>query len=69
MKPNRIIGIVVLVVGLVLLGFAYQSTQAPMEQLSETITGRYTNETVWYFLVGIAAVVGGGLLAMFGGRR
>jgi len=69
MALSRIIGVVVLAIGLVLLGFAYHSTTAPLEELSNTITGRYTNQTMWYLVVGIAAAVGGGLLAVFGGRK
>ena len=69
MKINRIIGLVVFAVGVALLGFAYHSTNAPIEKLSNTITGRYSNETMWYFAIGLAATVGGGLLAAFGSRR
>jgi drug/metabolite transporter (DMT)-like permease len=66
---NRVIGVAVLAVGVVLLVFAYRSTNAPLEQLSETITGRYSDGTMWYFAAGVAAVVGGGLLAMLGSRK
>jgi drug/metabolite transporter (DMT)-like permease len=66
---NRIIGLVVFAVGVVLLVFAYNSSNAPLEELSNTITGRYSDETMWYLVIGIAAVVGGGLLAAFGSRR
>ena len=69
MKMNRIIGLVVFAVGVVLLVFAYDSSNAPLEELSNTITGRYSDETMWYFVIGIAAAVGGGLLAAFGSRR
>jgi len=66
---NQIIGVVVLAIGVALLAVAYHSTNAPLEKLSNTITGRYSNETMWYFAVGIAAVVGGGLFAAFGSRK
>ena len=69
MKMNRIIGLVVFAVGVVLLVFAYDSSNAPLEELSNTITGRYSDETMWYFVIGIAAAVGGGLLATFGSRK
>lgn len=69
MNMSRIIGFVVLAIGVVLLGFAFHSTDAPMEELSNTLTGRYSDRTMWYFAVGIAAVVGGGLLAVFGRRK
>ena len=66
---TRIAGVVLFAIGVLLLGFAYHSTSAPLEKLSNTITGRYSNETMWYFAVGIAAAVGGGLLATFGSRK
>jgi drug/metabolite transporter (DMT)-like permease len=69
MTMNRIFGIVAFAIGVALLIFAYHSTNAPLEKLSNTITGRYSNETMWYFGVGIVAVVGGGLMAMFGSRK
>ena len=69
MEKNRIIGFVVLAVGVVLLGFAYHATNAPMEKLSDAVSGSYSNQTMWYFAVGLAAAVGGGLLALFGSRK
>ena len=66
---NQIIGVVVLAIGVALLAVAYHSTNAPLEKFSNTITGRYSNETMWYFAVGIAATIGGGLFAAFGNRK
>ena len=69
MDTKRIIGIVVLSIGAVLIGFAYHATSAPMEKMTDAMTGRYSDQTMWSFAVGIAAVVGGGLLALFGSRK
>ena len=69
MDMQRLIGFVILAIGVAVLGVAFHSTDAPLERLSNTITGRYSDETMWYFGVGIAAAVGGGLLAAFGGRK
>lgn len=69
MKMNQIFGVVALAIGVALLVVAYHSTNAPLEKLSNSITGRYSNETMWYFAIGIAAVVGGGLFAAFGSRK
>jgi drug/metabolite transporter (DMT)-like permease len=68
MKTSQILGISVLVLGAVLLGFAYNASEAPVDQLSNTLTGRYTDRTMWYILAGIVAVAGGGFLAIFGKR-
>jgi LPXTG-motif cell wall-anchored protein len=39
-----------------------------MEQVSNAITGRFTDQTMWYLILGIAAAVGGVLLFAFGRR-
>lgn len=68
MSPRQIFGIVALVVGVVLLGFAFQSADAPVDRISETLTGRYTDRTMWYFVLGVAGVIAGGLFVFFGRR-
>jgi drug/metabolite transporter (DMT)-like permease len=69
MSMTQILGAVALVIGLVLLGFAYNASNAPMEQVSEVLTGRYSGQTMWYLILGMAAAVGGVLLIAFGRRR
>ena len=68
MNTSRIVGIAALAIGVVLLIFAQQATQAPVEELSNTLTGRYTDETMWYLVAGVAAAVGGVALLIFGRR-
>jgi drug/metabolite transporter (DMT)-like permease len=68
MRMTQILGAVALVIGLVLLGFAYHASNAPIEQVSDALTGRYTNQTMWYLILGIGAAVGGVLLVAFGRR-
>jgi drug/metabolite transporter (DMT)-like permease len=68
MTGSRIVGIVVAVAGIALLVVGLNSSQAPVDQVTETLTGRYTHSTMVYLIVGIVAIVGGGLLA-FSGRR
>ena len=69
MRLSQMVGIAVLVLGAVLLGFGYQSSNAPLDQISSVITGRYTNQTMWYLISGIVLILAGGLLAVFGKRR
>lgn len=69
MKINRILGLVLFALGLLLLKFAYDATQAPMEELANKLTGNYSDQTMWYFGGGVAAIVGGILLGAFGARR
>jgi choline-glycine betaine transporter len=66
MTPSRILGTVILVIGIVLLIFAMQASDSPLEKVTEAVTGRYTDRTMWYWILGIAGVVGGGLLLVFG---
>lgn len=63
MNSNRIIGLVILVVGVVLLAFGINSSQAVAEKVIEGVSGRYTEHTMLYIVGGIAMVVGGGALA------
>jgi uncharacterized membrane protein YidH (DUF202 family) len=69
MNGMQIVGVVLVVVGVLLLGVGYNAAQSQMEELAETFTGRYTEETMWYFIGGAASVVGGLLLVVFGKGR
>lgn len=64
----RILGLMLLVVGLVVLAFGINSSQALTEQVVEGVSGRYTDNTMLYILGGIAMMVGGGAIA-FTNRR
>ncbi len=68
MDVKQIFGMVAFVVGVILLAVAYQSSNAPVDQLSNALTGRYTDQTMWYLILGIAAVVGGGAMIIVGRR-
>lgn len=59
MNPMKIIGIGLLVIGVVILYFGYNASQSVTEQLTETMTGRFSDETMLYFLGGAIAVVTG----------
>jgi drug/metabolite transporter (DMT)-like permease len=66
MSSSRMLGLVLVAVGVVLLIFGYNASDAPVEQVRETLTGRYSDQVMWYFVAGIAALVGGVLLTLFG---
>ena len=68
MSPQRIIGLVLLVVGIVLLIIGLNASDSLVDQVSETFTGRFTKSTTWYIIGGIATGVLGLLLVAFGGR-
>ncbi|MFU8803144.1 MAG: DUF3185 family protein [Bradymonadaceae bacterium] len=65
MSNAKILGLVLLVVGVGLLFFGWQSTQSLTESARETLTGRYSDETMWYLIGGGAAAVTGLLLVIF----
>lgn len=69
MTPARIAGFVVAVIGLVLLIFGLSATDSLTEEASDMVTGKYTEQTRWYIILGAAGIVGGILLAVFGSRR
>lgn len=65
MSNQKLLGIVLLVVGIILLYFGWQSSQSAGEQLKETLTGRFTDETMWFLIGGAAAAVAGAFLTFF----
>lgn len=69
MNRMRIIGAAVLLVGAVLLAIGYGSTDAPVDQIADTLTGRYTDQTMFYMIAGAAAAMAGVLLLAFGRGR
>ncbi len=66
MASNRILALVLLVVGLILLFFAYQSSQSLGDQVTEAVTGRFTDSTTWLLILGAASTVVGAGLLLFG---
>jgi hypothetical protein len=65
---QRIIGIVLLVVGLTLLIFGMNASHSAADQISNTFTGKYTHATAWYIFGGGAAGLLGLLMVLFGAR-
>ncbi|MCC5871696.1 MAG: DUF3185 family protein [Gammaproteobacteria bacterium] len=59
MNSMRIIGLALIVLGAVMLYFGYNASQSVTEQLTETLTGRFSDETMLYFLGGGIAIVTG----------
>lgn len=62
MASSKLLGVVLLVVGIGLLYFGYQSTQSVGGQVTETLTGRFADETMWYLIGGAAAAAAGAFL-------
>jgi hypothetical protein len=69
MNIGQPLGIAVLAVGIALLIFGYNASGSPVEEISSTLTGRYTDNTMWYIIAGVAMVAAGGAVTIFGGKR
>ena len=68
MNAARILGLVLVAIGIVLLVIGINATQSTGEQFRESFTGKFSQNTTWYIIGGIAGIVGGGALALWGGR-
>ena len=59
MNQNKITGIVLLVIGAIALYFGFNATNAPMEEVTEAFTGRYSDQTMLYLIGGAVAGIAG----------
>lgn len=64
---TRIVGIVLLVVGAILLYFSYEASQSLVSEVSQMTTNQPTDNTIWYLIGGVAAVIIG-LYAVIRGK-
>jgi uncharacterized membrane protein len=69
MSPQRILGIVLLVVGVAVLIYGVNASHSMADRLSDTFTGRFTEATTWYIIGGAASGLLGLLLVAVGGGR
>lgn len=58
----RLLGIIMLVLGVVLLYFGYNASQVVTEQVVEGVTGRFSSTTMAYIIAGVALLAGGAYL-------
>jgi hypothetical protein len=63
----RVFGLIAFSLGVVLLLFGINSSQVFFERFLEKLTGRYSEETMWYLIGGITSIIVGAALAIFGG--
>jgi hypothetical protein len=66
---KRVLGLVLLVIGAVLLYFGYQKTGAVTERAKQTVTGDYTDRTMFYLVGGAAAGIAGIAIIALGASR
>jgi len=68
MSRQRISGIVLLVIGVIVMIVGMNASHSAADQVSNTFTGRFTRETMWYIIGGGAAGLLGLLLVLSGTR-
>lgn len=68
MNGVRVLGIVVAIIGAVVLYFGVSGSHSLLDQASQTLAVRYTKETMTYIIIGIIALMGGGLTALVARR-
>jgi uncharacterized membrane protein len=68
MPPQRILGVMLLIVGVILLVMGMNASHSVADQVSNTFTGRFTDKTTWFIVGGVAAGLLGLLTILFGLR-
>jgi uncharacterized membrane protein len=59
MSTSKMIGVALVVAGAILLYFGFNAAGAPAEEISEALTGQYSDRTTMYFIAGgVSAVLG-----------
>jgi hypothetical protein len=68
MNAQRMIGIVLLVVGAILFIVGLNASDSLADQLSNTFTGKWTDNTAWYVYGGLGLGLFGLFTLIFAGR-
>jgi hypothetical protein len=68
MSTQRIVGFVVLLVGVVMFLYGLDASDSFAERMSNTFTGHFSDRTTWYLIGGAAAGILGVLLVSFDKR-
>ncbi len=66
MSTTKLAAILLVVVGGILLYFGYTASQSVVESVTETVTGRFSDQITWYLVGGAACAAVGVLMLLFG---
>jgi len=69
MSPQRLVGVVLLVVGVALIVIGANASHSVADQVSDTFTGKFTQSTTWYLVGGVGAALTGLLMVLFGVKK
>jgi hypothetical protein len=69
MVPQRITGLALLAVGIILFIFGLNASHGFTDSLKEDFTGTYTDKTMWLIIGGSALSLVGAGMAFFGAGR
>ena len=69
MNSQKLMGVVLLVVGVALLVFGVNASHSLADQVSHTFTGHFTDATTWYILGGVGCGVVGLVMLLMGVRH
>ncbi|WP_404400431.1 DUF3185 family protein [Idiomarina seosinensis] len=64
---NKIVGLVLIIIGAILLYMSYEASQSLASEASQVFTNEPTDNTLWYLIGGVAAFIIG-LYALLRGR-
>ncbi len=69
MSFKMIVGLTLLVLGIILLYFGINATDKVGEEITNSVTGHYTNKTMTYIIMGVVLIVIGGAITLFRRRH
>jgi len=69
MNNQRMIGMALIVLGVVLFIIGMNASHSVADRWSDFFTGHFTDNTVWYMVGGVAAAITGLVMTTAGGRR
>ena len=69
MNGKRLLGVLLLVVGVALLFVGLNASDSMRDQVSQVFRGHFTDRTTWYIVGGLALAIVGLFMAMLGTRR
>lgn len=68
MTPQRVFGVILVILGVVFLAVGMNASHSMADQVSNTFTGRFTQATTWYIIGGIGMGLVGVSMLLFGPR-